>query len=579
MRDYVALLARYLRPHRHRVALLAVFIFGYIGVRLVGPQIVRFFIDTAREGGDLDRLLWAAGAYMGFAMGRQVFFLGGSYLGQDLGWRATNRMRHELAEHCLRLDLGFHGEHTPGELVERVDGDTTTLSNFLSAFASRVVGMLFLLLGVLFFVWREDWRLGLALAGFSLLSLFVINLTRSIAVPVYAAEREGYSRLYGFLEERLAGIEDVRTNGAVAFVLERFFGVNRDAYGRVLRSALMGALLRSITMVLFALGHAMTMGMSIWLYRDSLANGGAFTIGTVYLVFEYTTLLRFPLFAISEQINDLQRATAGLKRIEALHRVRSRVQGGEAPVPAGALAVDFDDVAFAYSPGTPVLRDIDFHLGAGRTLGLLGRTGSGKSTLTRLLFRFYDPDEGQIRLGGTPLPSLALPALRRGVGMVTQDVQIFRATVRENLALFDDGIDDGAILDALETLGLSGWYTSLPEGLDAVITSGGLSAGEAQLLAFARVFLSDPGLVILDEPSSRLDPSTERRIDRAIDTLLRGRTGLIIAHHLATVQRVDEIMILDGGRILEHGPRTALAADPDSRLAQLLAVGLEDFGA
>ena len=310
IRAYADLLGRYLRPYAPRVALLALFIFSGIGLRLAYPQVVRFFIDTAREGGAHEDLMWAAGIYLAIGLGRQVVFLTGSYLGQDLGWRVTNTMRGDLADHCLRLDMGFHNERTPGELVERVDGDTTTLSNFFSQFSAQVVGSFFLLLGVLTLVWREDWRIGAALGVFALVSFAVINLTRSLAVPYYAAEREGFSKLFGFLEERLAGIEDVRTNGAVGFILDRFFRVNRDAFGRVVRSETMGAALRAVIGILFAGGHALAMSMGIWLYQD-----GVFTIGTVYLIFEYTSMLRFPLYQISEQINDLQRATAGLKRI------------------------------------------------------------------------------------------------------------------------------------------------------------------------------------------------------------------------------------------------------------------------
>ena len=574
IRAYADLLGRYLRPYAPRVALLALFIFSGIGLRLAYPQVVRFFIDTAREGGAHEDLMWAAGIYLAIGLGRQVVFLTGSYLGQDLGWRVTNTMRGDLADHCLRLDMGFHNERTPGELVERVDGDTTTLSNFFSQFSAQVVGSFFLLLGVLTLVWREDWRIGAALGVFALVSFAVINLTRSLAVPYYAAEREGFSKLFGFLEERLAGIEDVRTNGAVGFILDRFFRVNRDAFGRVVRSETMGAALRAVIGILFAGGHALAMSMGIWLYQD-----GVFTIGTVYLIFEYTSMLRFPLYQISEQINDLQRATAGLKRIEALHRIRPRITDGNGETPSGPLSVEFDDVSFDYFPGSPVLRGVNLRLEAGRTLGLLGRTGGGKTTLTRLLIRFYDVDTGQISLGDRPLHELSLRSLRQRVGMVTQDVQIFRATVRENLALFDEETDDDVMLAALDSLGMTAWLDSLADGLDTPIAPGGLSAGESQLLAFARVFLSDPGVVVLDEPSSRLDPATERQIDHAVRELLRGRTAIVIAHHLDTVRRVDDIAILDGGRILETGSRETLASDSASRFSQLLTAGLEEYTA
>jgi ATP-binding cassette, subfamily B, bacterial len=224
-----------------------------------------------------------------------------------------------------------------------------------------------------------------------------------------------------------------------------------------------------------------------------------------------------------------------------------------------------------------VLTDVSFRLPAGAVLGLLGRTGSGKTTLARLLPRFYDPAAGAIRLGGAPIHAATVAELRRRVGLVTQDVQLFQASVRDNLTFFNPAADDARILAVLDDLGLGAWFRSLPAGLDTeLIAGGGLSAGEAQLLAFARAFLADPGLVILDEASSRLDPATERLIERAIDTLLAGRTGIIIAHRLATVQRADEILILEDGRILEAGERTRLAADPTSRFHQLLRTGLEE---
>ena len=211
-----------------------------------------------------------------------------------------------------------------------------------------------------------------------------------------------------------------------------------------------------------------------------------------------------------------------------------------------------------------MLRDIDFRLGPGRVLGLLGRTGSGKTTLARLLMRLYDPTEGRVCLGGLPLTATTRHDVRRRVALVTQEVQLFRASVRDNLTFFNPQIADAEIIAVLRQLGLDAWLASLPDGLDTELSAdgGGLSAGEAQLLAFARVFLFDPSLVILDEASSRLDPATERQIERAIDMLLTGRTGVIIAHRLNTVQRADEVLILEEGRIREHGPRAALAADP-----------------
>jgi ATP-binding cassette subfamily B protein len=250
----------------------------------------------------------------------------------------------------------------------------------------------------------------------------------------------------------------------------------------------------------------------------------------------------------------------------------------------GALAIRFDEVSFAYAddPHTPVLSDIDFQLESGQVLGLLGRTGSGKTTVTRLIFRFYDPQLGSICLGdGTgsfvDIRETTQAHLRHRIGLVTQEVQLFHATVRDNLTLFDESIADTSIKSALAQLGLNPWLESLPEGLDTRLEAAdSLSAGEAQLLAMGRVFLADPGLVILDEASSRLDPATEALLDTAVATLIRGRTAVIIAHRLSTVQRADQIMILSGGQILEYGPRAELADDPQSQFYGLLRTGLEE---
>jgi ATP-binding cassette subfamily B protein len=211
-------------------------------------------------------------------------------------------------------------------------------------------------------------------------------------------------------------------------------------------------------------------------------------------------------------------------------------------------------------------------------LGLLGRTGSGKTTLTRLLFRLYNPAAGRILLGNQDIRDLALSGLRRQIGMVTQEVQLFQASLRDNITLFNPAIDDQQILAVLRELGLWSWYSAQPAGLETRLQAGGvgLSAGEAQLLAFVRVFLKDPGLVILDEASSRLDPATETLLERATDRLLANRTGIVIAHRLRTVQRADAILILEGGRMIEFGPRPQLATDSNSRFYRLLQTGLEE---
>ena len=573
LRHYLSLLTRYLSPHKTRVLALALSMAAGIGLNLANPQILRFFIDTAQADGRVSDLVFAGFLFLGVGFARQIVQSLSSYLGQDVGWRATNKMRNDLALHCLNLDMGFHHIRSPGEMIERVDGDTPALSNFFSQFVLEVMGSAVFLAGVLVLVFLEDWRVGPALTAFSLVAFGVLNLTRNIAVPIYTAERESYAKLYGFIEERLIGIEDIRTNGASQYATNRFHLANNDVFARVKKSEVMSELLQAITGILFALGYALAMGMGIWLYRD-----GTFTVGAVYLIFHYTSMLRAPLFQLSRQINELQRATAGVQRIEELHRIETSILDGQDDLSTQhPLSVTFDDVTFAYNPGEPVIKNVSFSLEPGKTLGILGRTGSGKTTMTRLLFRFYDIQTGDIRLGNQSIREIKLDELRQHVGLVTQDVQLFNATVRENLTLFDHTVPDDRIVSTLEDLDLGSWFRNLPDGLDTEIATGSssLSAGEAQLLAFTRVFLKDPGLVILDEPSSRLDPATERKINHAVERLLENRTGIIIAHRLDTVEKVDDILILEAGEIQEHGRRADLVQDQESQFSILLRAALE----
>lgn len=257
---------------------------------------------------------------------------------------------------------------------------------------------------------------------------------------------------------------------------------------------------------------------------------------------------------------------------------------GDQSIGSGALSVEFDDVSFSYDDAADgesseiVLKEVSFHIAPGRVVGLLGRTGSGKSTIARLVTRLYEPQSGSVRLDDVATWDAHVVDIRKRAGMVTQDVQLFRASIRDNLTFFNDAIPEEQILEAIHRLELDSWLASMPNGLDTLLDSGsgGLSAGQAQLLAFTRIFLEDPGVVVLDEASSRLDPATEALIERAVDHLLEDRTGIVIAHRLGTVTRADDILILDEGRVAEFGQRAVLAADPDSRFSQLLATGMEE---
>jgi ATP-binding cassette, subfamily B, bacterial len=573
--QYRVLLWQYLVPQWPKVMLLALLLIGNIALQLANPQIVRAFLDAALAGQPLDALLRLGLLFLALGAIDQLLGVCVVYLGEDVGWTATNRLRAELTLRCLNLDMGFHNARTPGELIERIDGDATAVSNFFSQFILQIVGSLLMLFGVLVLLFREDWRAGTALSLFAAVGLLVLNRFRSLAVPATKEERKASASFFSFLEERLAGLDDLRANGGGAYVMRRFDQVMGDLATKGRRAWMGRGYLWGITLTMIAVGYVIAFGMGAYLY--SL---GSITLGTVYLFYQYSELIQTPLEQLTRQLQDLQKAAASLSRIADLNAIESQLQdgsGGQLPN-VGALSVDFDAVSFAYNPEATILKDFSLNLQPREVLGLLGRTGSGKSTLTRLLLRLYDPSAGTVRLGGVDLRTLSQEAIRSQIAMVTQEVQLFRGTVRDNLTFFDGTIPDVQLIAALESAELGEWFHGLPEGLDTELAAGGkgLSGGEAQLLAFARVLLKDPGLVILDEPSSRLDPATEQRIERAISRLLAGRTAIIIAHRLGTVQRVDTIAILEDGRLIEHGDRLALKQSPNSRFADLLKSDLQE---
>ena len=572
IKQYFRLLSDYLKPLWKRVVLLAFFLFGGIALQLWTPQILRTFIDTARAGGELEILARIGFLYLTVTIFLHSLQMGATYATENIKWHSTNHLRNDLSEHCMTLDMDFHHRYTPGAMIERIDGDVTELSNFFSQFVLRLLGNGVLLLGVLVLLYREHWIIGMAYSLFAVVIILGLGKMVHFATPFWRARRQAMSEMFGLVEEYLGGTEDIRASGAVAYVMRQLQRAIHALYRASRKSFLAGNLTWGSTNVFFAVGRVLALGLGAWLYGRELI-----TLGTIFMIYQYSNSLQGPLEQLAREMQDLQSATASIKRIEELLQEQSAITEPEVPqsLPSGALCVAFDGVTFGYAPDDPVLKDVTFALGEGEILGLLGRTGSGKSTLTRLLCRLYDPQSGTIRLGNRSLVESPLKDLRQRIGKVTQEVQLFQASVRDNLTFFDDTVDDGDIIEALEMLGLRDWFGELPRGLDTLLASGGrsLSAGEAQLLAFTRVFLKDPGLIILDEASSRLDPYTEQLIEGAIDRLLRGRTAIIVAHHLTTIRRADDIMILDGGRVIEYGRYEALSMDSGTRFYGLLQTG------
>lgn len=572
------ILLRYLRPHRALILLLACVLLGTTALQIVSPFLAARFIDRATAATPLRGLIAIAVATIVLALLAQILTIVETWAAERVSWAATNALRLDLAAHILRLDYTFHSQHAQGELIERVDGDVGALARFFSRFVLNVVGSVILLLGILGAIWVIDWRIGLGMTIVIGVALVAMLRIRTIATPLWMQERQTNADVYGFLGEYLAGLEDIRASGPRAdrFVIRRFREMLRGWLRISIRANMWGYALLATSTGVFTIGVAFALGMGGWLYRE-----GALTLGTVFLVFRLADMLRAPTEGLRDEIQDFQQADASLGRIRALLAEQPTIVDGiGTSLPNGPLAIAFDDVTFGYDPTAPILRNVTLEVAPGRVLGIVGRTGSGKSTLTRMIPRFVDPDVGTVRIGGVDLRELRLHELRDRIGVVPQDVQLFDATLRDNLTLFADPgtIPDDRLHDLLDTLGLAAWRRSLPDDLDTRLGAGGvgLSAGQTQVLSCARILLRDPDIVLLDEASARLDAATERLVHDALTRLLAGRTGIIVAHRLETLTFADDIAVLVDGELVEHGPRTDLIGDPTSRFATLLRTQTEE---
>jgi ATP-binding cassette, subfamily B, bacterial len=577
MSPHLKLLRAYLAPQRARIGLLGLLLLAELGLQLALPRVVQTFIDSALAGVLLPTLLTLGGAYLAVAIGKNGIGVARHYAAQNIGLIATNHIRVDLTAHCLRLDTAFHNARTPGEMIERIDGDVGKLAHFLSGFLVQIALNGLLLLGAMVALIGIDLRVAVPIALALMFAVWATRVINPRLAEHSKRELEASARLFGFVEERLSGTEDIRANGAVAHVLNRHVWHVRNHVGAAFRAAAMGSLSWRTMQSAMDVGATLSLLAAGLLFLD-----GTLTLGSVIAVLAYTQLMSDPIEQLIRELGRLQEATAAVGRVQQLFDTQPTLRAPERNaaklLPVGPLPVAFDRVTFAYPDDDPVLRDVSFGVAAGSTLGVIGRTGSGKTTLTRLLLRLYDPQQGGVSLGGVDVRMIDNTDLRARTAIVTQDIQLFGASLRDNLTMFDPAVPDDRLWEALTAVGLVDWARALPEGLDTVLATGGsgLSAGESQLLAFARVFLRNPGLVILDEASSRLDPVTERKLDHAVDRLMDGRTGVLIAHRLSTLNRVDLILVMAEGRVVEFGRRETLAADPTSHYAGLLCTGIDE---
>jgi ABC-type multidrug transport system fused ATPase/permease subunit len=571
-REARALLGSLLRPYRGMVALLALVVVVENAARLSVPILVQRGIDHGIpplvDGGSAHALLTIVGVLCAVVVvqaGSRMFFLRRS---GRIGQKVLLELRRRVFRHFQRLDVAFHERYTSGRVVSRSTNDVEAIQDMLETGFDSLITAVLTLLGTAILLVTLDVRLGLmCLGGFPIL-VGLVWWFRTESAKTYRKVRESAALVIVQFVETMTGIKAVqayrrepRNQQIFADIADEYREINERTF-RLLAIFMPGVKL---------VGN-ITTGV-VLLYGGSLVLNDEMTIGTLTAFLLYLRMFFEPMQEISQFFNTFQSASSALEKLAGVLAERSAIADPAQPVTLDKVRgeITFDAVSFSYVAGRPVLPGLTLDVPAGQTVALVGTTGAGKTTIAKLIARFYDPTAGAVALDGIDLRHITQSELRRHVVMVTQENFMFDGTVADNIRFGRPGATDAEVAAAAAAVGADRFIEALPDGYDTDVAKRGgrLSAGQRQLVAFARAFLADPAVLILDEATSSLDIPSERMVQRALATVLSDRTALVIAHRLSTVQIADRVLVLEHGRIVEDGTPDELIGRAEGRYAAL----------
>jgi ATP-binding cassette subfamily B protein len=570
-------LIRYLRPYRAQVALAVAAIIGHSAIELVPPYLTKLVLDEYIPARDLSGLGAVAAAYLVVLLISFALEYVQTWTMQMTGQRIMFDLRMEIFRHLQRLDLKFYDRNPVGRLMTRVTTDVDALNELFTAGVVSVFGDVFTLVGIMAVLVWMDWRL--ALVAFSVLPLILLitQWFRRNVRESYRSVRTWIARINAFLQERITGMATVQLFRREQRDFEAFEEIDRAHRNANLQSIFFYAVFYPAIELVSALAAALIIWRGgAWVLQDAL------TIGSLVAFFQYSQRFFRPIMDLSEKFNVLQGAMASSERIFGVLDTPVEIEPGasgdrRASQYPGPGLIRFEHVTFAYLPGQPVLKDVSFEVRPGQRVAIVGATGSGKTTIINLLLRFYDVQQGRITVDGMDVRQMDLAALRSIFGLVLQDVHLFAGTIATNVRLGDEAIADAEVRRALDAVHASSFVDRLPQGASSPVAERGatLSVGQKQLLSFARALAFDPRILILDEATASVDPETEAQIRRAIGAVMRGRTAILIAHRLATIQDVDRVLVFHKGELREEGTLESLLAQ-DGIFRRLYRLQMEE---
>ncbi|MEX0851281.1 MAG: ABC transporter ATP-binding protein [Gaiellaceae bacterium] len=558
-RRRLGILVRLARPYRARTALAGVTLVGYTLVALLPPYLAKLAVDEGIADGDLGTLTVVVIAFVASGLAAFALSSAQTYFTGWVGERALADLRIRLFRHLQQLSLGFFERNRTGAIVSRITNDVEALDQLVTDGVSSLVQNTLVLLGTAIVLFILDWRLALATILVLPLMAGATAWFRIRSNRAYRRVRERLGLVTATLAEDISGMRVVQSFTREPTSQTSFRGINDGYRAANYETVILNGLYFPAVDVLSSIATAIVLGVG-----GALVVDGSLTVGTLFAFTLYLSNFFDPVQQLSQLYNTFLSATAALDRIMGVLDEEPEVV--DAPdareLPRIRGHVHFDHVGFGYGSLPDVLHGFDLDVPPGTTVALVGHTGAGKSTIAKLLARFYDPRAGRITIDDTDLRGVTQQSLRRQLGIVPQEGFLFAGTVADNISFGRPDASRAEVESAGRAVGADDFVSELPDGYDTQLGERGfrLSLGQRQLVAFARALLADPRILILDEATSSVDIGTERRIERALRRLLAGRTAFVIAHRLSTIRRADLIVVLDHGRIVERGTHDELIA-------------------
>jgi len=554
-RELLAKLLKFSRPYAWLFAVSVLMLLFVTGLNLAQPYIIKIAIDTAFPRGDTGEIIKLGILLLIVVSASFVFNLAQTYILNYASNRIVLDVRHALFTHLQSMPLSFFDTTPVGTLVTRVTNDTEKIKEFFTNVAISLVRDAVLLIGIVVVMLS----LNVKLAFLSLVTLPAIYFSatryRLKAREAYRQARAKLAEINASVQENISGIRVIKAFNREAAKEIEFDALNREHFRYNMEELMAFAIFRPLMDIFVAL----TLALLVWFGGGDVIRGSV-QLGVLYAFINYAQQIFHPINDFTEKYNILQSSLAASEKVFLLLENKPALVEPEAPVRLASLKGDirFENVWFAYNPGEWVLKGVSFHIKPGETVGIVGATGAGKSTMTNLILRFYDVQKGRVLIDGVDVRELDISNLRRRIGIVLQDVFLFTGTIRHNIALHNQ-LSEEKIRQVTEEVG-AGFVKHLPKGLDTEVTERGLSLslGERQLLSFARALAVDPDMLILDEATASIDTETEAKIQRILNEASKNRTTVIIAHRLSTVRNADKILVLHKGKLEEEGTHEEL---------------------